>query len=78
MRLAAPVVDEHSYSGALVELGSQQGHDGEKPEQAGCGAGHGTIRPLPLRLHPQMGAGLLERDRKRCSQATALRSGAVA
>ncbi len=62
MRLAVPAIAENMGSGTLTELAGQQGHNREQPEQAGRGAGHGTVRPLPLGLHTQMSASLLEGD----------------
>ena len=37
-----------------------QGSPGEEPQQDGCGAGDGQIRPLALGLHTQVGLHLLE------------------
>jgi hypothetical protein len=45
-----------------MELACQQGHNREQAEQAWSGAGDSAIRPLPLRLHAQMGTSFLEGD----------------
>src|SRR4051812_28131324 len=60
MRLAVPAVGPNSRAGLMMELASQQGHNREQSEQTWSGASHGMVRPLPLRLHTQMGASLLE------------------
>src|SRR4051794_8195630 len=62
MRLAVPAIGPNSPAGLTIELGCQQGHDREQSEQTWGGAGHGTIRPLPLGLYTQMRPYLLESD----------------
>ena len=47
---------------AVLAVVSQQGHQRKQSQQGRRGAGNGQIRPLALRLDPQMGPHFVERD----------------
>jgi hypothetical protein len=50
----------NGYLAIGMQRMTQQCHDGVAAEQTGCGALHGTVRPLALGFEAEMGPALLE------------------
>jgi hypothetical protein len=67
-RFGVPSGLANCYRRRTHRLVSQQGHERKKPQQGRCGAQDRQVRPLALRLNPQVCAHRMESDLQRPSQ----------